>query len=92
VGSYVVKVSTPLPLPIDVPGTRKIGDNALGRTLGNFQQIGDVTDTDPRVTGDEEQRVAVVGEQPKIRNGAQGDRPLPGYGDSTDKVYPIDNY
>jgi len=72
VRSHVVEVSTPLPLPIDVPRTGKVGDNALSCALGYLQQVGNVSDTNSRITGDQEQRVAVVCEQPKIWNGAQG--------------------
>jgi len=78
VGSHVVEISAPLPLTIDVPGAGEVGDDPLGGALGDAQQVGDVPDANPRIPGDQEQRVAVVGEQPKIRNGAQGNgRPLP---------------
>ena len=69
--SHVVKVSTPLPLAFDVSGTGKVGDNALGGAFGDIQQVGNVSDTNSRITGDQQQRVAVVGEQPKIWNRAQ---------------------
>ena len=76
-GSHVVEVSTPLPLTIDVPRTGKVGDNALGGALGDLQQVGDVSDTNSRIAGDQKQGVAVVCEQPKIWDGAQGvGRPL----------------
>ncbi len=55
-GSHVVEVSTPLPLAIDVPRTDKVGDSALGCPLCDFQQVGDVSNTDARITGDQEQR------------------------------------
>jgi hypothetical protein len=77
VGSHVVEVATPFPLTIDVPRTRKVGDNSLGCALGDFQQVGYVSDTNSRITGDQEKRIAVVCEQAKIWNGAQGiGRPL----------------
>jgi hypothetical protein len=73
----VVEVSTPLPLTIDVPSARKVADNPLRSALGDFQQVGNVSDANTRITGDQEQRVAVVREQPKIWNGTQGGLPLP---------------
>ena len=67
VGSHVVPVAPPVPLALDVPGPGEVGDDALGRPLGDPQEAGDVADADAAVVGDQEQRLAVVREEGEVR-------------------------
>ena len=74
VGSDVVDVSAPLPLAIEVPRADQVGHNALGGALGDVEKVSEISNANSRVTGDQEERVAVIREQPEVRDGAQGRR------------------
>lgn len=73
-----VDISATLSVAVEVPGTDQVGDDALGCTLGYVQQAGHVSDANSRITRNEEERVAVIREQPEVRDRAQGvGQPLP---------------
>jgi hypothetical protein len=57
---------------LEVPGPGQVGDDPLGRALGDVQQAGNVSDADSRVSRNQEQRIAVVCEKPKLRRGIKG--------------------
>ena len=71
-GFDVVDVPAPLPLAIEVPRGDQIGHDALGGPLGDVEKVGEIPNTNAWVTGDQEERVAVIGEQAEVRDGAQG--------------------
>ncbi len=74
VGCDVVDVPAPLPLTIEVPRADQVGDNALGGALGDVEKVREISNANSWVTGDQEERVAVIREQPEVRDGAQGRR------------------
>ena len=71
VGFDLVRVSTPLSVAIEVPSADEIGDNALCCPLSDVQQGRKITNADSRITSDQQERVAVICKEPKVRNGAQ---------------------
>ena len=74
VGSDVVDVPAPLPLTIEVPRADQVGHDALGGALGDVEKVREISNANSWVTGDQEERVAVIREQPEVRDGAQGGR------------------
>jgi hypothetical protein len=46
-----------------VPGQREVGNDAVGRSLGDVQAGGDVAQSQPWVTGDAQQHAGVVGSE-----------------------------
>ena len=71
-GSDPVDISTPLSRAIEIPGADQVGDDALGRTLGDVQQAGHISDAYAGITRNEEERISMVRKQPEVRDGAQG--------------------
>jgi hypothetical protein len=60
VASDVIHVSAPLPFAIEIPRADEIGHNALRRPLGDVEQGRQITNADPRITSDQQKRVAVI--------------------------------
>jgi hypothetical protein len=71
VGPDVIHVSTPLPLTIEISRADEIGDDALCCPLGDVQQGRKVTNADSRVTSDQQERIAVICEEPKVWDSTQ---------------------
>jgi hypothetical protein len=69
VGFDLVRVSTPLPMTIEIPSADEIGDNTLCCPLGDVQQDRKITKADSRIASDQQERVAVICKEPKVRNG-----------------------
>jgi hypothetical protein len=59
----VVVVAAADALAFDVAGFVEVGDDGLGCAFGDVEASGDVADADLGVLGDEEEGVAVVGEE-----------------------------
>ena len=76
--SHPVDISTAFSRAIEVPGADQVGNNALGGTLGDVEKNREIPNANPGVPGDQEERVAVICEQPEVRNGAQGQSASPG--------------
>ena len=70
-GFDLVRVSTPLPMAIEIPSADEIGDNTLCCPLCDVQQGRKVTHADSRITSDQQERVAMICKEPKVRNGTQ---------------------
>ena len=49
-GLHSVDVSPSLAFALDVPGGGQVSDDALSCSLGDVEQGGDVSDTDPLIT------------------------------------------
>ena len=60
--SDLVHIPTPLPLAVEIPSANQIGDNSLRRPLSDVQQGRKITNPDPRVTSDQQERVAMIRE------------------------------
>ena len=69
--SYPVDISAPLSLAIQVTRADQVGNDALRRALGDVQQGGHVSDAYPWIAGDEQEQIAVVGEESEVRDDAQ---------------------
>ena len=67
-----VDVPPPSALAVDVASPRQVRDDALRSSLRDVEQRGDLSDSDLWIARDEEQRVAVIREKPKVRDRAQG--------------------
>ena len=64
VGSDAIAVSTADPLSLDVAGFDQVGDDALSRSLGDSDPVGDVTESRVRVALDAKKNLGVVREEP----------------------------
>jgi hypothetical protein len=72
VNSYAVDVATPLSFAVDVPGFDQIGDGALRCAFRDVEQYRDVSYPNPGIPSDQQQRIAVIRQEPKVGNGPQG--------------------
>jgi hypothetical protein len=66
VNPNAVEVPSSLAFAVDVSGPRQVRDDALRRSFGDFEQRGNFPYTYSRVTGDKEQRVAMIREEAKV--------------------------
>jgi hypothetical protein len=53
---------------IDVSGLGEIGDDALRDALGDVQLLGDLPDLNARIAEDQQQGIAVIGEESELRD------------------------
>jgi hypothetical protein len=53
------------------PVFHEVWDDALRRTLGDVEQRSDLPNPESRISRDEEERIAMVGEEPEVRRRAQ---------------------
>lgn len=66
VGADAVQPPAPFTRAGDVPRSVEDSDDPLRCPFGDVEQVGDVANADARVTRDEEQGDAVVGQEPEI--------------------------
>jgi hypothetical protein len=70
VGVDAVTVSAAYSFALDVAGFDQVGDDALSRSLGDSDPVGDVTESRVRVALDAEKNLGVVREEPPGLPGA----------------------
>jgi hypothetical protein len=69
VNSHAVDVPPSLPFAVDVPGLDQIGNDALRGAFGDVEKDGDVSYANASIPGYQQERVAVIREEPKVGNG-----------------------
>src|SRR5665213_3227010 len=66
VGLYRIDVSATFLSQIEIPSLGQVGDDALSGVLGDVQEISDLPDSDPRIANDQQECIAVVGEESEL--------------------------
>jgi hypothetical protein len=61
----VIEVTAPFSFTGEVPGGDQFGHDSLSSAFGDVQSRSDVTQTNTRIAGNQEQRIAVIREQSK---------------------------
>jgi hypothetical protein len=62
----VIKVSATFTLARQIAASHQFTDDSLGLTLRYFQGSRNIAQSRARITRDQEKRVAVIGQQPKV--------------------------
>ena len=70
-GPDVIHVSTPLPFAVEISRADEISHNALCRPLSDVEQGRKITNADSRITSDQQERVAMICQEPEVRDGTQ---------------------
>ena len=63
VGDDVVAIASPFAMAREASSRFEVVHDALHRTLGDADLLGEISETEPRITGEADEHVAVVGEE-----------------------------